>query len=137
MTGLEGSLAVGGLTAFAGAMVGVMTLGGNMPSDTPADEAGPQPLDRRLTVGAYLLAAHAVAAAGLWQVPTIGACLAASLGAGWIGAGAAGLVGLMSRHDHLRRRVLTVVFRLALGFGLFAPLWAYVRLMQMHALSLG
>jgi hypothetical protein len=56
------------------------------------------------------------------------------LGAGWIGTAAAGLIGLIAQYDRLRDRVMGVVFRAALGFGLFAPLWAYVRVMQMHAL---
>jgi hypothetical protein len=133
---LEAALLAGGVAAFAGAMVGAMILGGQLrlsSPDTPSEP--PLPLDARLAIGAFLLASHAIAAASLWQVPTIGACLAAGLGTGWIGAAAAGLIGLMSRPQPFRRRLAGVAFRAATGFALIAPLWGYVTIMRVHAMG--
>lgn len=130
MGGLEWSLVAGGMGAFAGAMFGVLTIGGaDLFSVT--GERGAAPLDRRLAIGAFLLSSHAIAAAGLWQLPTVGSCLAAALGAGWMGAAAAGLVAMMSQTDQIGLRMAHVVLRACVGLTLLAPLWAYVKLMRM------
>jgi hypothetical protein len=89
VSGLEIALVLGGLAAFAGAAVGMLALGGW----DAADLGFSPPSGQRLTIGAYLLASHAVTAATLWQAPKIGSCLAAGLGAGWLGAAAAGADG--------------------------------------------
>jgi hypothetical protein len=133
---LEVALLAGGIAAFAGAMTGAMILGGQIRLSSPdASQEPPLPLDTRLAMGAFLLASHAIAAASLWQVPTIGACLAAGLGTGWIGAAAAALVGLMTRPQPFKRRLAGAAFRAAVGLALVAPLWGYVTIMRMHAMG--
>ena len=81
-------------------------------------------------VGAYLLGSHGVTAAALWQAPKIGSCMAAALGAGWLGAAAAGLIALMAAPERPGRRAAAAAFRAAVGFALLAPLWGYVQLMR-------
>lgn len=131
MSGLEWSLVAGGLGAFAGGMAGMLTIGG---SDLASLEPGapPAPLERRLAAGAFLLSSHAIAAAGLWQLPTVGSCLAASLGAGWMGAAAAGLVAMLTRTDRIGLRMAHIALRACVGITLLAPLWAYVKLLSVH-----
>ena len=133
---LQASLIAGGMASFVGALAGVMIIGGRLPTALSVGWSTPDaplpPLDQRLNVGGFLLAAHAITAAALWQAPTLGSCFAAGLGAGWIGAAAAGLVGLMGRTDRLNHRVASVVFGAMVGFALMAPLWAYVQVMRMH-----
>ena len=125
----------GGVAAFAGAMVGVMILAGTLRIGAPTPDGSKPEMDGRLTVGAFLLASHAIAAASLWQFPTIGACIAAGLGAGWIGMAAGGLVALMGQPDRVKARVGGVALRAAVGFGLIAPLWAYAQIMRVHAMN--
>ncbi|HYE43035.1 MAG TPA: hypothetical protein VEA15_06530 [Caulobacteraceae bacterium] len=128
MSGLEWSLVAGGLGAFAGAMAGVLVISGSTVGDLEPG-AAPAPLDRRLSIGAFLLSSHAIAAAGLWQLPTVGSCLAAGLGAGWMGAAAAGLVGMLTQTDKIGLRMSHIVLRACVGVTLLAPLWAYVKLL--------
>ncbi|MBC6982587.1 hypothetical protein [Caulobacter sp. 17J80-11] len=126
MSGLEIALVLGGLAAFAGAAVGMLALGGW----DAADLGFSPPSGQRLTIGAYLLASHAVTAATLWQAPKIGSCLAASLGAGWLGAAAAGLIALAAAPANPAKRARAAAFRAAMGLALLAPLWAYVQLIR-------
>lgn len=126
MSGLEIALVLGGLAAFAGAVTGMLTLGGW----DAADLGFSPPSSQRLTVGAYLLASHAVTAAALWQAPKIGSCLAAGLGAGWLGAAAAGLIALMAAPERPGKRAAAAGFRALVGLALLAPLWGYVQLMR-------
>jgi len=138
MIGLQASLIAGAVGALAGIMAGALAmLGTDLSGGGPRDEAPPMaPLDRRLAVGAFLLAAHAIAAAAIWQLPTIGACIAAGLGAGWMGAAAAGVVGLFSQPGPgAGMRVVHVLVRAAIGAAMLAPLWAYMKLMQIQALG--
>lgn len=130
MSGLEWSLIAGGLGAFAGAMAGVLSIGG---SSFGSLDAEPVALDRRLTIGAFLLSSHAIAAASLWQLPQVGACIAAGLGAGWMGAAAAGLVGMLTQTDRIGMRMAQISLRAAIGLSLLAPLWAYVKILNMGA----
>lgn len=136
MTALDASLLSGGIAAFAGAFAGVMALSGLLTIET-GGAAGRPSLDARLTVGAFLLAGHALTAAALWQAPTIGACMAASLAAGWLGAAAAGLIGLMSASERALQRMLVVAFRALVGFALAAPLWSYLEIIKRHAAIAG
>lgn len=135
MVGLHASLLAGGVGAFAGAMAGVLTLIGVELLGPGAPGAPAAPLDRRLAVGAYLLSSHVIAAAAIWQMPTVGSCIAAGLGAGWMGAAAAGMVGMMSQADRIGARMAHIMIRAAIGIALLAPLWAYVRIMQAHAMA--
>jgi len=130
--GLELALLAGSVGSFAGAMAGVLTLTGLDLSGGP--EAAPAPIDRRLAAGAFLLSSHAIAAAAIWQLPTVGSCVAAGLGAGWMGMAAAGLVGMLTRGDRILVRLAHTGGRAAIGVALLAPLWAYVKIMQAHAL---
>ncbi len=132
--GLQAALLAGGFGAFAGAMAGVLTLIG-VEIAPVRRETQPEPLDRRLSTGAFLLASHAIAAAAVWQVPTVGACIAAGLGAGWMGGAAAGLVGMMTQADRIGLRMLHIAARAGVGLALLAPLWAYVRIMNAHAMG--
>jgi hypothetical protein len=136
MTSLEISILAGGVAAFAGALTGVMALSGAMTPDLSGGQ-GKASLDGRLTLGSYLLASHAITAAALWQAPTIGSCLAASLGAGWLGAAAASLIAMMSQPDRPVRRIAHTAFRAAVGFALVSPLWSYVEIMKRHAAMAG
>lgn len=129
MSGLEWSLIAGGLGAFAGAMAGVLVISGSAVGELEPGTP-PAPLDRRLSMGAFLLSSHAIAAAGLWQLPTVGSCLAAGLGAGWMGAAAAGLVGMLTQTDRIGLRMAHIVLRACVGVTLLAPLWAYVKLLS-------
>jgi len=133
MDALQMTLIAGGLGAFAGGMAGVLTLSG---TDLTGAGGEPAPLDRRLALGAYLLASHAVAAGALWQVPTVGSCIAAGLGAGWLGAAAAGLIALLNKPGRTTWRLAQIAGRLAIGLTMLAPLWAYVKIMQAQALTL-
>jgi hypothetical protein len=133
--GLAAALLAGEIAAFLGALIGVLALTG-VEVLRPAVEGAPRPpLDVRLTVGAFLLAAHALTAASLLQAPKIGACLAAALGAGWMGAAAAGAVVLTLRPDRIGRRAAAAALRAAMGFALLSPLWAYVQLIRLHAMG--
>ncbi len=133
MAALQAALVAGGMGAFAGALVGALTLGGRSTAGIAIPDAASLSFDQRISIGAFLLAGHVVAAAALWQLPTVGSCFAGGLGAGWIGAAAAGLVGLMRQSDNLPRRLLDLGFRLVVGFTLMAPLWAYVQILYRHA----
>jgi len=135
MDGLHASLIAGAVGALAGVFAGGLALlgtdlsGASQPGDPIA------PLDRRLAVGAFLLSSHAIAAAALWQLPQVGSCIAAGLGAGWMGTAAAGLVGMLSSPDRLGQRFAHIATRVLVGIALLAPLWAYMRLMQMQAMG--
>lgn len=137
MDALKISLVAGAVGALAGVMAGALAMLGTDLSGAPAQEAQPPaPLDRRLGVGAFLLSSHAIAAAALWQLPTVGSCIAAGLGAGWMGAAAAGLIGMLSQPGGgLGMRAAQVLFRAAIGVALLAPLWAYMKILQLQALG--
>ncbi len=135
MKPLDAALLSGGMAAFAGAMAGILALNGSLGLAPRAQGAPLPPLEARWGLGAFLLASHAVVAAALWQAPTVGACMGASLGAGWIAAAAAGLVALMFNPDQAPRRGLAIAFRAAMGFALFAPLWAYIQVMKMPVMG--
>jgi hypothetical protein len=134
MHGLAAALLAGEIAAFAGALMGVLALTGVEILRPGEPDAPRQPLDVRYGVGAFLLAAHVLTAAALLQAPKIGACLAASLGAGWMGAAAAGAVALSVQQTRMGRRAATVALRTALGFALLSPLWAYLQLIHAAAL---
>lgn len=81
--------------------------------------------------GGLLLASHAMTAVLLMQQPRIGACFAGALAAGWFGAafgrvvsrvrdGPAGVLGYLG-------------LDLLLAVSLAVPLWAYLRLIRLHA----
>lgn len=136
MDGLKLALIAGAISSLAGVMAGGLALLGTDLTGAAANErAEPAPLDRRLAVGAFLLSSHAIAAAALWQLPTVGSCIAAGLGAGWMGAAAAGLVGMLSQPERIVVRMAHIAVRAAVGVGLLAPLWAYIRLMQFQAMG--
>lgn len=88
----------------------------------------------RIQAGAFLLAAHVVAAATLLVVPKVGSCVAAGLGSGWFGAAAGGLLVLAGAERGLLRRLLVATFQGVMGVCLWSPLWTYVKVMQAHAL---
>jgi hypothetical protein len=134
MRPLDAALLAGGAAAFAGALVGVLALSGKLSLEAKTPGAPHPTMESRLSLGSFLLASHALAAATLWQAPTVGACMAAALGAGWIASAAAGLVVLMSKTDRVSRRSLAIALRAAVGFALLSPLWAYVQVMRLHAL---
>ncbi len=135
MDALHASLIAGGTGALAGVFAGGLALLGTdlSGSSHPGDPIAP--LDRRLAVGAFLLSSHAIAAAALWQLPTVGSCIAAGLGAGWMGTAAAGLVGMLSSPDRIGARLAHIASRTAVGVALLAPLWAYMKLMQLQAMG--
>jgi hypothetical protein len=135
MTPLNAALLAGGAAAFAGALAGVLALSGALSLEPRTPAATPLSHEGRRSLGAFLLASHAVAAAALWQVPTVGACMAASLGAGWIAASTASFLTMLTRNDHLVRRSVTVAARAALGVALLSPLWAYVQVMRLHIMG--
>lgn len=136
MDGLKAALIAGAIGSLVGVMAGGLALLGTDLSGAPAG-AKPElePLDRRLAVGAFLLSSHAIAGAALWQLPTVGSCIAAGLGAGWMGAAAAGLVGMLSQPERIGVRMAHIALRAAVGVGLLAPLWAYIRIMQFQAMG--
>jgi hypothetical protein len=135
MDGLHASLIAGAVGALAGVFSGCLALLGTDLTGAGQESEATAPLDRRLAIGAFLLSAHAIAAAAIWQLPQIGACIAAGLGAGWMGASAAGLVGLLSQPQRIWMRAAHIVVRLCIGAALLAPLWAYTRLMQLQAMG--
>lgn len=137
MDGLQLSLIAGGVGALAGMMAGGLAmLGTDLSGASPHEpRPAPAPLDHRLAVGAFLLSSHAIAAAALWQLPTVGSCIAAGLGAGWAGSAAGGLVGLLSNPERIGPRMAHVAVRTAIGLGMLAPLWAYIRLMHFQAMG--
>lgn len=131
MDALQATLWAGGLGAFAGGMAGVLTIVG-----TDLSGAGePQPLDQRLGTGAFLLASHAMAAGAIWQVPTVGSCICAGLGAGWLGAAAAGAVAMLTRPGPVGPRAVSIAARVLVGLSMLAPLWAYVKIIRAQALT--
>jgi hypothetical protein len=131
MKPIDAALLSGGVAAFAGAMTGILALSGAIGLTMRAPGTPIAPPEARWGLGGFLLASHAITAAALWQAPTVGSCMAASLGAGWIAAAAAGLVALMLKTDQAPRRAVAIAIRAAIGFALFAPLWAYIQLMRM------
>jgi hypothetical protein len=134
MDGLQASLVAGAIGSLAGLMAGGLALLGTDLSGS-AEPQPIAPLDRRLAVGAFLLSSHAIAAAALWQLPTVGSCIAAGLGAGWMGAAAAGLVGMLTQPERIGVRMAHIALRAVIAVGLLAPLWAYIRVMQFQALD--
>lgn len=137
MDGLKLSLVAGAVGALAGVMAGALAmLGTDLSGAGPHEAHPPAPLDRRLGIGAFLLSSHAIAAAALWQLPTVGSCIAAGLGAGWLGAAAAGLIGMLSQPGgSLGMRAVHVFMRAGIGVALLAPLWAYMKILQLQALG--
>jgi hypothetical protein len=135
MKPLEAALLAGGLAAFAGGVTGVLALAGAVGLEPRAPDAAFPSREYRLSLGAFLLASHAVVAVGLWRMPTVGACMAASLGAGWMAAAAAAFVAMLASQDRLTRRAFAIACRAAIGFALMSPLWAYLQLIRLHVLS--
>lgn len=127
---LQSALLAGGIAAFVGAMTGALFLAGADPFRLGGGEAASRAT--RLQVGTFLLSAHVTAAATLWVAPKIGACVAAGLGAGWLGAAAAGVLLLAEAERGLARRALTVLFQAAMGVCLWSPLWAWLRVLKHH-----
>ena len=72
MDGLKAALIAGAIASLAGVMAGGLAILGTDISGGSDPNAAPAPLDRRLAVGAFLLSSHAIAAAALWQLPTVG-----------------------------------------------------------------
>ena len=136
LAGLHAALIAGGLASFAGALTGALIVSGHRRVWRIAD-GGDAAEELRFSVGAFLLGAHAVSAAALWQIPTIGACIAAGLGFGWVGAAVGVLIGLMRRPSQPgpQARAARAAFQAAIGFALLAPLWAYVEIMRLHAIG--
>jgi hypothetical protein len=135
MDGLHASLIAGVMGSLAGVFAGGLALLGTDLSGAASPGDPIPPLERRLAVGAFLLSSHAIAAAALWKLPSVGACIAAGLGAGWMGAAAAGMVGMLSRPEHIASKMAHIATRAAVGVALLAPLWAYMRLMQLQAMG--
>jgi hypothetical protein len=94
---------------------------------------GSQPSSLRALGGALLLG-HAATLATLAQSPSIGACLAAGLGAGWFGAAAGRGIGAL-----VERRaapdLLRIGFEALMGLVLWQPLWTYLRLIHQGRLA--
>jgi hypothetical protein len=126
-TVLEYALIAGGAAAFAGAAAGVIAFSADVLG------AGALPRQARMTLGSWILASHAITAAALWQSPKIGACMAAALGAGWIGASVASLAGMAASERGFAKAAGAAALRAGLGAALLAPLWAYVQIIRLHA----
>lgn len=130
-SGVEAALMAAGVASFLGALAGAMTLGGADPLSVFSGTK--PPWSARLYIGMFLLVSHAVTAGALVEVPKIGSCLAAALGLGWLGAGAAGLVLLAKAERALARRALAVAFQGGVGACLVWPLWAYLEIIRAHS----
>lgn len=117
----------------AGAFAGALLLAGADLFRTASADERPGPAVR-VQAGAFLLAAHVTAAATLLVVPKVGACVAAALGSGWIGAAAGSLVLLAGAERGLLRRLLAATFQAAVGVSLWSPLWMFLKVLRAHAL---
>lgn len=127
---LRTALFAGAAAAVAGAFAGALLLGGLDLLRTGARHAP----TLRIQVGTFLLAAHVVAAATLWVVPQVGSCVAAALGSGWIGAAAGNLVLLAAAERGLLARLIAGLVQAGMGLALWAPLWAFIRVMKAHSM---
>lgn len=127
---LKLALACAGVAAFLGGCVGaLMIAAARRGAASGVLAAGP-------AAGGFVLGAHAAAVAALWDAPTIGACLAAALGAGWVGAAAAALTNALLVRPFRPRRAGAALAMAVLGAAHLFPLWVYVAIMRMHAMNL-
>lgn len=135
MDALAVAIWIGVAGATLGAMVGAFSLTqvrtmlarlGLAPSDDTAFG-----VSEYRALGGNLLAGHAMTAALLMQSPKIGACFAGALSVSWLGAAFGRLVSLV--RDKGRPPLGYLALDLLLAVLLSAPLWAYVRLIRIHA----
>ena len=95
-----------------------------------ADGASLTPL-RALAAARFT--SHAAALAVLWTAPAIGACFAAGIGCGWLGAAAGRAISLVRDHRHARTDLLRIAGALVMGLVLWAPLWLYLKAIEAAA----
>ncbi|CAN5244883.1 DUF4345 family protein [soil metagenome] len=91
------------------------------------DDASAAPL--RALSGARL-ASHAATLAVLTVFPSVGACMAAGLACGWLGAAAGRAVSILVERKRRPADLLRVLGAAAMGVALWMPLWLYLSLMQ-------
>ena len=66
----------------------------------------------------------------IWTAPAIGACFAAAIGCGWLGAAAGRGMALVRDHRHARADLLRIAGALLMGLVLWAPLWLYLKALE-------
>lgn len=81
-------------------------------------------------VCAARFASHAATLAVLWTAPAIGACFAAAVGCGWLGAAAGRAIAIVREHRHGRADLLRIAGTLLMGLVLWAPLWLYLKAIE-------
>ena len=76
------------------------------------------------------LASHAATLAVLTVFPTVGACMAAGLACGWLGASAGRALAILIERRRKSSDLLRVLGAAAMGVVLWTPLWLYLQLMR-------
>lgn len=130
---LKTAMLAGIVASVAGAFLGALLLAGVDPMRLGRSGGGAPDQGVRLQVGTFLMAAHVAAAAALLVAPKVGSCVAAGLGAGWIGAAAGGFVLLAAAERNLAARLGAALFQAAMGAAMWAPLWTFLRVLRAHA----
>jgi hypothetical protein len=133
MVALELSLRFAALLTLLGAVLGAYgmiaprALAGLSGLET-GPEGAPYPA-LRATFGGTLLM-HAATFTALVEAPRIGSCLAAAVGAAWLGRSAGRAVSALLSRRTTRRQVVLLLAEAAAGVCLWAPLWNYIDLIR-------
>lgn len=83
----------------------------------------------RATFGGTLLM-HAATFTAIVEAPKIGSCLAAAVGATWLGRAAGRAVSALLTRRTSRRQIVLLMVEGAAGVCLWAPLWSYLSLIR-------
>ncbi len=81
------------------------------------------------------LASHAATLAVLTVFPSVGACMAAGLACGWLGAAAGRALSILVERKRRPADLLRVLGAAVMGVALWMPLWLYLSLM--HSAAVG
>ena len=83
----------------------------------------------RAVCGGILLM-NAVTFTALAEAPRIGSCLAAAVGAAWLGQAAGRAVSSLLSRSPNRRQIALLLGEGVVGLALWGPLWTYLRLIR-------
>lgn len=93
-----------------------------------APDAEPHGAVRGLFGGVLLM--NAASFTALAEAPKIGSCLAAAVGAAWLGQAAGRAVAALLERSVGGRQIGIILVEAAAGVGLWAPLWLYLKLIR-------
>jgi hypothetical protein len=133
MAALEISLRFAALLTLVGAVIGAYGLiAPRAIAGLSGQRTNPDETPFTALRGAFggMLLMHAASFTALIEAPKIGSCLAAAVGAGWLGRSAGRAIASLLARRTPRRQMILLLTEAFVGIALWAPLWIYLDLIR-------